>query len=147
VSVGEPDDVADLVRRTAEATSAWIQGDMETYLALTPHASGFTLLNPFGGAAARYEDRAESIRATAGFFQGGEAALEALEVHAWHDTVVLVMVERQRGRIGGLPEQDLSLRVTQVHRRMDGEWQLVHRHADPLVHPIDLERFTALARG
>jgi hypothetical protein len=28
----------------------------------------------------------------------------------------------------------LELRVTQVFRREAGEWRLVHRHADPLIH-------------
>ena len=30
---------------------------MERYLALTPHAPGFTLLPPFGGAPTKHEDR------------------------------------------------------------------------------------------
>jgi ketosteroid isomerase-like protein len=58
-----------------------------------------------------------------------------------------VVVERQRGQVGHLPEQDWSLRVTLVFRRSDSGWQLVHRHADPLVHGIDLEQIAALARG
>ena len=47
-----------------------------------------------------------------------------------------------------LPEQDLSLRVTLVFRRSaDSEWRLVHRHADPLVHGIELGRLAGLLRG
>jgi ketosteroid isomerase-like protein len=69
------------------------------------------------------------------------------QVHAWGDTVVLVMIERQHGQVGGLPDQDWSLRVTQVYRRDGSDWQVVHRHADPLVHAIDLEHAAALARG
>ncbi|MCD2195017.1 hypothetical protein LQ327_16750 [Actinomycetospora endophytica] len=57
------------------------------------------------------------------------------------------MIERQHGEVGGLPDQDWSLRVTQVYRRVEGEWLVVHRHADPLVHPVDLDRAAALARG
>jgi hypothetical protein len=34
-----------------------------------------------------------------------------------------------------------------VYRKDAGEWRLVHRHADPLVHPITLEQAAALARG
>jgi ketosteroid isomerase-like protein len=59
---------------------------------------------------------------------------------------VLVMIERQHGRVGGLPDQDLSLRVTQVYRRIGSDWQLVHRHADPLVQTMELEELAALLR-
>jgi ketosteroid isomerase-like protein len=57
------------------------------------------------------------------------------------------MIERQTGEVGGLPNQDWSLRVTQVLRRQGSRWHLVHRHADPLVRPIGLERAAAFARG
>jgi ketosteroid isomerase-like protein len=57
------------------------------------------------------------------------------------------MIERQHAQVGGLPEQDWSLRVTQVYRREGSDWRVVHRHADPLVHGVDLEQAAALARG
>jgi ketosteroid isomerase-like protein len=141
------EELAELVRRTEDATGAFMRGDMDRYLALTPHARGFTLMNPFGGAPARYDDRAESLRAAARYFSGGEATLEIAQVHAWGDTVVLVMIERQHGQVGGLPDQDWPLRVTQVYRRDGADWQLVHRHADLLVRAIGLEQAAALARG
>jgi hypothetical protein len=34
-----------------------------------------------------------------------------------------------------------------VFRREAGEWRLVHRHADPLVHGIGQEQLAAIARG
>jgi len=37
--------------------------------------------------------------------------------------------------------------VTLVFRREGPEWRLVHRHADPLVHPIGMEHMAVLARG
>jgi ketosteroid isomerase-like protein len=141
------EELAELVRRTGEATSAFMRGDMDRYLALTPHARGFTLMNPFGGPPARYEDRSESLRAAASYFKAGEAKLEVTDAHVWGDTVVLVMIERQHGEVGGLPDQDWPLRVTHVYRRDGSGWQLVHRHADPLVHAIELEEAAALARG
>lgn len=137
----------ELMRTTEEATTAFMNGDMDRYLELTPHAPGFTLANPFGGSPVRYEDRTESIKAAAGFFEGGEARIELVEAHRWEDTLVLVMIERQHGRVGGLPDQQWPLRVTQVYRREGPEWLVVHRHADPLVSPIGLERAAELARG
>ena len=81
------------------------------------------------------------------FFQGGEAELELVESYTSGDLVVLVVIERQHGQVGGLPDQDLSLRVTWVFRRDRSEWRQVHRHADPLVHGISLEQLAALARS
>ena len=54
-------------------------------------------------------------------------------------------IPRQGG--GDLPEQE-SLRVTWVFRRTaESDWEVVHRHADALVHAIDHERLGVLARG
>jgi ketosteroid isomerase-like protein len=140
------EELAELVRRTEEATSAFMRGDMDRYLALTTHARGFTLMNPFGGPPNRYEDRTESLRAAADYFKAGEAKLELADTHVWGDTVVLLMIERQHGEVGGLPDQEWPLRVTQIYRRDGSDWQLVHRHADPLVRTVDLEEAAALAR-
>jgi ketosteroid isomerase-like protein len=140
------EELAELLRRTEEATSAFMRGDMDRYLALTPHARGFTLMNPFGGSPVRYEERAESLRAAASYFKAGEARLELAHAHVWDDTVVLIMIERQHGEVGGLPDQDWPLRVTQIYRRDGSDWKLVHRHADPLVQPIELEEAAVLAR-
>ena len=57
------------------------------------------------------------------------------------------MVERQHGEVGGLPDQDWSLRVTHVYRHDGSDWLLMHRHADPLVSPIDLEQMSTLTDG
>jgi ketosteroid isomerase-like protein len=140
------EELAELVRRTEEATSAFMRGDMERYLALTTHARGFTLMNPLGGPPQRYEDRSESLREAAAYFKNGEAKLELADAHVWGDTVVLLMIERQHGEVGGLPDQDWPLRVTQIYRRDGADWQVVHRHADPLVRTIELEEAGALAR-
>jgi hypothetical protein len=40
------------------------------------------------------------------------AKLEVTEAHVSDGTVVLVMIERQHGEVGGLPDQDWPLRVT-----------------------------------
>ena len=77
----------------------------------------------------------------------GWTKLEVAQTYASDRFVVLVMIKQQHAEVGGLPDQDRSLRVTEVYRRDESEWQLVHRHADPLVHHITLEQAAALARG
>jgi len=143
------EEFAALIRRTAEAASALIRGDVRRYFALIPHADDYTLMSPFGGEPTRGVDTSPArLEAQERFFAGpGEAELEIVQAHTSGDLAVLAVIERQHGEVGGLPEQDWSLRVTLVFRRDGAEWRLAHRHADPLVHPIGLEQLAALARG
>jgi ketosteroid isomerase-like protein len=150
VSAGVTDDeLAGLVRRVAEAAQALISGDSRRYAALITHADDYTLMSPYGGDVVRgFDDSEAGLDGLASFFRGGDASVEVVESYASGDLAVLVVFERQRGTVGELPEQDWSLRVTWVFRRVGAsEWELVHRHADALVHPIDHERLGQLARG
>src|SRR5919199_3568574 len=127
------EELAKLIGRTAQAASALIRGDVRTYLTLIPHAEDYTLMDPFGGEPTRgFEASSESLEAMERFFQGGEAELEVVESYTSGDLVVLVVIERQHGEVGGLPEQDLSLRVTWVFRREGSEWRQEQRPAHPL---------------
>jgi ketosteroid isomerase-like protein len=142
------EELAELIQRTTEAAKAYIRGDMHTYFTLIKHTEDNTLMSPFGGEpTSGFDTSPERLEALERFFQGGEAELELVESYTSGDLVVLVVIERQHGQVGGLPEQDWSLRVTWVFRREGSEWRQVHRHADPLVHGIGFEQLAALARG
>ncbi len=111
-------------------------------------ADDFTLMDPFGGETTRettVDD--ERIAMSESIFRGGECELDVVQTYASGNLAVLVVVERQRGDVGGYPPQDWSLRATLVFRRVDATWRLVHRHADPLVHPITFDQLAELARG
>ena len=141
-------ELAELIRRTAEAASAFMRGDMRRYLTLILHADDYTLMAPFGGEARHGFDESDEYRESLErYFQGGEAQLEVVQSYTSGDIAVLVVIERQHGLVGGLPDQEWTLRVTLVFRREGGEWWLVHRHADPLIHGITLEQASAIARG
>lgn len=137
-------ELTEFVRRAEEAAVAYVQGDVNHYLELVKHAEGFTLLPPRGGPASRHQERAAELRSWPSPFREGEARFEHVETHAWGDTLILAMIERQHGRVGDLPDQNLSLRVTHVYRRNGSNWRLVHRHADPLVQPMELPELNAL---
>jgi ketosteroid isomerase-like protein len=141
-------DVADLTRRSAEGNAALVRGDIDGFLEQIVHAKDYMLIAPFGGAPTRGLDTSsESRAAMARFFKADTFHQEVVATYDSGDLVVLVTIERVRGEVGGLPEQDWALRVTQVYRREEREWRLVHRHADPLLKRISVEQAAALARG
>jgi ketosteroid isomerase-like protein len=143
------DDLGKLIERAREAAGALIQGDVRRYFALVNEAPDYTLMPPTGGPTRHgFDSSPATIEALEEFFAGkGQAELEVEQTYVSGDLVVLVGVERQHGTVGGLPEQDWSLRVTLVFRRDGSDWRLVHRHADALVQPISMEQLAALARG
>jgi ketosteroid isomerase-like protein len=145
----DADDVlADIIRRTEQQAAAFMAGDMTRWAALIRLSDDFTLMQPFGGPASHgFDGSPRHLAELAAYFRNGDGTLEVSQSHVTRDMIVLVMVERQHGEVGGLPNQEWSLRVTQVYRRQGAEWLLVHRHADPLVRKIGLERAAALARG
>jgi ketosteroid isomerase-like protein len=141
-------EIAALVRRSADANKALVRGDIDAYLSLVPHAKDYTLMNPFGGKPDRgFNDTPERRAGMKKFFKGGTLEQELVETYRSGDLAVLVTMERVRAAVGELPEQDWSLRVTQVFRRTDSGWELVHRHADPLSNRRTVEQTAEIARG
>lgn len=130
------------------SAEAYLAGDLDTYAWVLLHADDFTLMPPFGGPTRQgfvlHDEAREATRST---FRGGQVEVEVDASYVTDDLAVLAVVERQRGLVGDLAEQDWSLRVTLVFRREGGLWRLVHRHADALVHPIGWNTLSQLARG
>jgi ketosteroid isomerase-like protein len=140
--------VSELVARMDEAAKAYINGDIRRYLALFDHPDDYSLMPPYGGdTQIGFAPTEEDLDRTSRFFVSGEADLEVHATYASGDLVVLVGVERQHGVVGDPPDQDWSLRVTIVFRRVGDRWQILHRHADPLVEEIGWSEFARLARG
>jgi ketosteroid isomerase-like protein len=147
-SAAAAEPVAQLVAQAAEKNAAFMRGDMQRWSELVRIAADFTLMQPFGGPPSRGFDMSPVRMAErARYFRNGKTDLELVQTYAFEDIVVLVMIERQTAEVGGLPAQDWSLRVTEVYRKAGSEWQLAHRHADPLVRHIKIEQAAALARG
>ena len=139
--------VAELIRRATEGNDAFMNGDMERWLSLIPHAPDFSIMTPFGGwSNTGFDSSSERLETMSRYFTSGTTDLEVVATYACTDMVVLAVVERQRAVVGGLPEQDWSLRVTLVYRRNGTRWEQIHRHADPLVKDITLDRLSAIAR-
>ncbi len=140
--------VADLVRRSEQANAALMRGDIDTYLSLITLTDDFVLMSPFGGAPSRRTSITDETWKEIGrFFRNGTLKQELVQAYGSPDMAVLVIIEHGHGEVGGLPAQDWPLRVTLVYRREGTEWKLAHRHADPLVAAISVQKSAALARG
>jgi ketosteroid isomerase-like protein len=57
---------------------------------------------------------------------------EVVAAHVGTDVAYLLAIERTTASVGGSEPTPYTLRSTTIFRREDGEWKIVHRHADPI---------------
>jgi ketosteroid isomerase-like protein len=135
-----------LIDRADKANAAFMNGDAAASFAMNRHSDDFTIMTPFGGFSHGLDIAPDKVQAMARRFRSATTGFEVVATYASETLVVIAAIERQRGIVGDLPEQDWSLRVTLVYRRTGTDWELVHRHADPLVKGITLQQLAEIAR-
>jgi len=91
-----------------------------------------------------YEQGADKVASThehgAAQFESAETAFQILQMAASGDLAYCVGLQRATAHMRGKKEPaQFNLRVTELFRREDGEWKLIHRHADMLAEPEDKE--------
>jgi ketosteroid isomerase-like protein len=104
-----------------------MRGEVYRWSQLVRIAPNFTLMQPFGGPASHgFDASPEHLTKLAQYFKNGETKLEVAKTYASDGFVVLVMTERRRAEVGGLSNQDWSLRVTEVYRNtaQNGSWRI-----------------------
>lgn len=124
-------------------------GDWEGgYGAILSQGADAAIFGPFGGDATVGADTwAARGAAAVRQFRNGVSKLHVVKAWKSGDLVVTVAIEEQRGEIAGASDQNWTLRVTQVWRREDGHWRVLHRHADPLSRARTLAETLAIAAG
>ena len=72
---------------------------------------------------------------------GELVSAEIVERHVSPELAYVVHIERPEAKVGGSEEiTPFALRVTMIFRpEEDGEWKIVHRHADPITTPQPAE--------
>jgi ketosteroid isomerase-like protein len=121
--------------RVHSATVAIGRGDPEPYMRLWSRADDVSLFGAWGPCKQGWDQVSQTFRWVATRFTGGELRCEDLIVNVSGDLAYTVGYERGAMAVDGEKPKPMSIRVTQIYRREDGEWRLVHRHGD--FAPID----------
>jgi len=129
-----PRDLENARRQSRNAVAAIFRGDSQPARALFSDREDVTLGNPFGPFALGRKQLEEALERAASNYRDGEVTdVELVATYVSGDLACVVEVERGRAKVGGGQEIfPLALRATSLFRLEDGEWKLVHRHADPI---------------
>src|SRR5437016_14456485 len=123
------------MKQLAAAQHDFMNGDAAGLQRLYSHRDDVTVLGGFGGFEHGWAEVGPRLAWAASHFHGGDYSQQDISVTVGKDLACLVCLERwARNAADGRPEPVMELRVTRAFRLENGEWRLVHRHADELVH-------------
>ena len=127
---GLPDDLVRALDRLAEALAAMGHGDPAPYAAMWPNDPYVTLFGAWGPIERGHDPVTRTFTWVASRFSGGAIIPDHDVIACSGDLAYAVGFEHGEVRVDGGPPFHMTLRVTHILRRIDGEWWLVHRHAD-----------------
>jgi len=116
------------------ASTAFVGGDAGPLLAVSVDTDPATIYPPSGAVVVGADAVNAGNTAGAGTFApGAENRFDILHSGSDGDLGYWTGVQRSTVVLKDKPEPvTMNLRVTELFRRVDGEWKLFHRHADPL---------------
>lgn len=111
--------------------AAMLNGDPGPMISRWADCDDITVFGGWGRTEKGHTAVTDAMRWVASRFTGADAVdLEHLVIASSEDLAYTAGFERSHVSIDGGPAGDMTLRVTHIYRRIDGDWKLIHRHAD-----------------
>ncbi len=132
------EDVDQVLAQWHPASDEFLKGDPEPVKKVWFHREDVTLANPFGPPMRGWDEVAKVTEHAASQVRDGEmTGVETVAKYVTPELAYVVWIERPKAKVGGSEEiTPFALRVTMIFRpEEDGEWKVVHRHADPITTP------------
>jgi ketosteroid isomerase-like protein len=128
------DDLDEVLEQFHLAQGEFAKGNPEPCKRFFSHREDVTLNNPLSPPARGWEQvDATTDRAAAPFRDGEFHSAEIIAKHVTSELAYVVEIERGVAKVGASEESiPWALRATMIFRPEDGEWKIVHRHADPI---------------
>jgi ketosteroid isomerase-like protein len=128
-------DLDEVLEQFHLAQGEFAKGNPEPCKRFFSHREDVTLNNPLSPPARGWEQVAETTdRAASPLRDGKFLSAEIIAKHVTPELAYVVEIERGEAKVGG--REDITpwaLRATMIFRPEDGEWKVVHRHADPII--------------
>ena len=139
--VAAVDDVDELIEQYYRAQREFLRGNPEPVKNLFSHTEDVTLANPYGPPVRGFDEVAKAVDHAASLRRDGKATgYEVVAKYVTGELAYVVQIERAESKVGDGEEiTPYVLRATNIFRPEDGEWKLVHRHADPITTPQPAE--------
>jgi ketosteroid isomerase-like protein len=120
-----------MLARQTEAEKAFVHGDPGPRMELWSGRDPVTLFGAIGMSESGWEQLSRTFAWVSSRFSNvSDFRFDVDVVEVRGDMAYTLGFERFNGSIAGRPVEPVTVRVTHIYRREDGDWKIVHRHAD-----------------
>ena len=135
------DDLDQVLEQWHLAQDAFVKGNPELVKQMWSHAEDVSVANPYCPPVRGWDKVTEVVEHAASLRRDGKATgYEVVAKYVTGELAYVVQIERAESKVGDGEEiTPYVLRATNIFRPEDGEWKLVHRHADPITTPQPAE--------
>jgi ketosteroid isomerase-like protein len=136
------DDVDELIEQYHRVQREFLRGNPQPVKTLFSHREDVTLANPYGPPVRGWDEVAKTIEHVASLRSDGTfSGWQIVAKYVTAELAYVVQIERAEAKVGAREDiTPLAVRATMIFRpEEDGEWKVVHRHADPITTPQPAE--------
>jgi ketosteroid isomerase-like protein len=127
------DDLDRVIEQYHQALDEFSRGNPEPVKDFYSTRDDVAIANPFFPLTRGHEQVVERLERSVQNFRDGEVGFENVAKWVSEELACIVEMEEWRTKVGGREDvTPFTLRVTTLFRAEDGEWKVVHRHADPI---------------
>jgi ketosteroid isomerase-like protein len=122
--------------RFEEGISHFLNGDRHMWKDNASKRDDVTVMGAWGAYEKGWQQASPRYDWAAARFQesGAKVAVEYVSTGVSGDLAYTIAIERSTVRLAGMDEpKPMALRVTHLFRKEEGDWKMIHRHADPLM--------------
>jgi ketosteroid isomerase-like protein len=125
------DAFAEVLERQDAAIASMLDGDPGPFIDSWAASDDVTLFGAWGPIEKGHKPVTDTMRWVGSRFTGADVVdVEHAVIASSGDLAYTVGFERSQVSVDGGPARDMVIRVTHIYRRIDGDWKLMHRHAD-----------------
>jgi ketosteroid isomerase-like protein len=135
------DDVDELIEQYHRVQREFLRGNPEPVKDLFSRREDVSLANPYGPPVRGFDEVAKVIDHSSSLRRDGTfVGWQILAKYITAELAYVVQIERAEAKIGAREDiTSYAVRATMIFRPEDGEWKVVHRHADPITTPQPAE--------
>lgn len=123
------DEVREASGQFYAALNRMLNGDADALADVWSHSAGVTTMHPIGGREVGWTEVGGSWEQVAQLASDGHVALSDQLIQFAGELAYEVGTEQGEAKLGGR-HVSIEHRVTNIYRREDGAWKIVHHHTD-----------------